>query len=187
MGKKANIDKEDIGRRRGHAISPPHTTPPPPPPPLHSPPKTPQSREQTGEPMRKQPEPLIWSDPPEAKLSSNRELPEQSRALPALASLDPCPYTKQYMHSAVHNQRRTFGNSSQAKLYFPTSPYASFLFLLQPSNIIYYSRSHIPISLIFSLLWSQHLCNVLIEKGTIIISVVRNKNSRLVAMKGRKR
>ena len=36
MGKKANIDKKDIGRRRGHAISPPHhtsTTPPPPPPP----------------------------------------------------------------------------------------------------------------------------------------------------------
>ena len=37
MGKKANIDKEDIGRRRGHAISPPtphpHHPPPPPPPP----------------------------------------------------------------------------------------------------------------------------------------------------------
>ena len=27
MGKKANIDKKDIGRRRGHAI-PPHPTPP---------------------------------------------------------------------------------------------------------------------------------------------------------------
>jgi len=84
MGKRANIGKKDIGRRRGHAI---------PPPPI--PPTTPQSREQTGEPMRKQPEPLIWSDPPEAKLSSNRELPEQSRALPALASLDPCPYPMQ--------------------------------------------------------------------------------------------
>jgi hypothetical protein len=36
MGKKANIDKKDIGRRRGHAISPPPhhtpTTPPLPPP-----------------------------------------------------------------------------------------------------------------------------------------------------------
>jgi hypothetical protein len=34
MGKKANIDKMDIGRRRGHAISPPtpHPHPPPPPP-----------------------------------------------------------------------------------------------------------------------------------------------------------
>ena len=120
MGKKANIDKKDIGRRRGHAI-PPHPLPP-------HPPKTPQSREQTGEPMRKQPEPLIWSDPPEAKLSSNRELPEQSRALPVLASLDPCPYTKQYMHSAVHSQRRTFGNSSHIKLYFLSSLFSSFLF-----------------------------------------------------------
>jgi hypothetical protein len=34
MGKKANIDKKDIGRRRGHAISPtPHLHQPPPPPP----------------------------------------------------------------------------------------------------------------------------------------------------------
>jgi hypothetical protein len=44
MGKKANIDKEDIGRRRGHAISPPHHTPPPPPPP--PPPPTQDSAEQ---------------------------------------------------------------------------------------------------------------------------------------------
>ena len=27
MGKKANIDKEDIGRRRGHAIPPPPPSP----------------------------------------------------------------------------------------------------------------------------------------------------------------
>jgi hypothetical protein len=35
MGKKANIDKEDIGRRRGHAISPT--------PPLHQPPPPPST------------------------------------------------------------------------------------------------------------------------------------------------
>jgi hypothetical protein len=45
MGKKANIDKKDIGRRRGHAIFPPHTTPPPPPP-LPPPQPTQDSAEQ---------------------------------------------------------------------------------------------------------------------------------------------
>jgi hypothetical protein len=80
---------------------------------------------------------IDMADPPEANLSSNWELPEQSRALPALASLNPYMHPMQKMQPAVRNKRQISDNST----------YVNFLFLfLQLSLILYFLCSPIPFS-----------------------------------------